>query len=141
MNWLRKKLSTVIFKYLVRQLESGHHEFVKDLSSCGQIAYGWKFPFRSLSLAINDAFWSIQEMLVQEHGYHRCPSCDWACRTPSDHGACVETEKCWEERREQQMREHDEQVKFYEEYTKKEEEEQQRARDEAWKAFEQGDRD
>lgn len=141
MKCLRKKLSAVIFRYLVRQLESGGHEFVYHLSSCGQIAYRWKFPFRSLSLAINDAFCLIQKVLVQKHGYHKCPHCLWACRTPSGHRVCVEMDRQETERREQELREYNEQLKSYEEHLKEEKEREQRESDTFWKTYEQKERE
>ena len=32
-----------------------------------------------------DALCDVQNLLIEHHGYHRCPSCHWATQSPNEH--------------------------------------------------------
>jgi hypothetical protein len=66
--------------YFSKKLNDGHHELVYGLSSHWGSGRGLGHfqPFY-------DAAWFFQERLIQEFGYHECPSCYWAHHKPEPH--------------------------------------------------------
>lgn len=84
MQLFRKMLSRIVFKYLVRELERGNSAYVFQLSGCTGRKSGWHLD----SLAVDHAFWQIQKVLIQKHGYHECPHCYWSAECPDGHEEC-----------------------------------------------------
>lgn len=62
-----------VLDYLNKKLDQGHHEYVHKFSSY----WGEKGHIKIFG-PLYDASWRIQERLINEFGYYRCPSCQWA---------------------------------------------------------------
>lgn len=69
----------LILNYLMVKLDRGQHQYVFHLSN------RWAPRVWVFSLAFEGALWSIQARLINEFGYHECPSCGWATECSHQH--------------------------------------------------------
>jgi len=79
MSMLRRIVRELTIKYLTSQLDR------KNLQGFSALQGPWNTGSDSVSLGIMDATWEVQDRLVSEFGYHKCPSCEWATEQPGDH--------------------------------------------------------
>lgn len=76
-------------KYLVWELGKGNHQLVYHLAQVWERKdqrvldkRRWLHPLRT---AKSVAACDIQERLIENHGYHRCPACTWATEMQNEH--------------------------------------------------------
>ena len=84
LEMMKHRLSILIEDFLWKKLNEGHHELVYGLSAYwGTKSVGfWGFCY--------GAAWSVQDRLIKDFGYHRCPSCHWSTTDKVHSGWCVE---------------------------------------------------
>jgi len=84
---MRYVIAGLVQKYFNKKLDDGHQELVFGLSSYwGSLQGLGKRPGFYVASA------EIQERLIHEFGYHRCPSCLWATTRPHT-GWCTEQQE------------------------------------------------
>ena len=76
LRWIVRKIALAYFN---RQLDRKNHQGFSDLQG------PWNTGSDSVSHGVMDATWEVQDRLVSEFGYHKCPSCEWATIQPGDH--------------------------------------------------------
>lgn len=78
-------IQAIVHKHLDRKLDAGHHELVFGLSQYWGANNGLG-KLRGFSWASAD----VQDRLVSEFGYKRCPYCTWAKSGVVSHEYCDE---------------------------------------------------
>ena len=76
LRWIVRKIALAYFN---KQLDR------KNPQGFSSIQGPWDTGSDSVSLGITDATWEVQDRLVSDFGYHKCPSCEWATLQAGEH--------------------------------------------------------
>lgn len=90
MSTLRRVVRKLTLKYFNWQLNRGNHRKVYALHDHRPTQLG------PIGLGILDATLEVQDRLVEEFGYHKCPSCEWVTEIQDEH-VCQIGSWCWEQ--------------------------------------------
>jgi hypothetical protein len=89
MRLLRWFVRKIAFAYFNRQLVR------KNLQGFSALQCPWNTRSDSVSRGIMDATWEVQDRLIEEFGYDKCPSCEWATENLHEH--LTVGSWCWEQ--------------------------------------------